>query len=91
MLCEYYNIVLKIYEQNAKDTWNTNRLRKKKILKGWRVQKKEKLVFGNHSSTLNLEMRRRGKKVENIYSNVDFQTFYTFKPLSWHKLYFSLY
>jgi len=64
---------------------------KKKILKGWRAQKKEKPVFGNHSTTLNLEMRRRGKKVENVYSNVDFQTFYTFNPLSWHKLYFSLY
>jgi len=35
---------------------------KKKILKGWRAEKKEKSVFGNHSTTLNLEMRRRGKK-----------------------------
>lgn len=43
MLCENYNIVLKIYEQNAIDTWNTNRLRKKKkILKGWRAEKRKK-------------------------------------------------
>jgi len=72
-------MALKIYEQSAKDTWNTDVLKKKKNPKRyWRAQKKEKPVFGNHSTTLNSEMR--GKKVENVYSNVDFKRFTRLTP-----------
>lgn len=91
MICENYNIVLKIYEQNAKDTWNTNRLRKKKILKGWRAEKRKKPFLEIIQLHWIWKWDGGEKKVENVYSNVNFQTFYTFNPLSWHKLYFSFY
>jgi len=62
--------------------------KKNKNPKRLESEKKEKPIFGNHSTTLNSDMRRRGKKVENVYSNVDFQTF---NPLYWHQLYFGHY
>lgn len=61
--CEYFNTVLKIYEQSAKDTWNTNRLRKKKkILKGWIAQKKGKTHFWKSFNYIEFGYETEGKK-----------------------------
>lgn len=55
------------------------------------AKKKGKPRFWKSFNYIEFGNETEGKKVENVYSNVDFQTFYTFNPLSWHKLYFSLY
>jgi len=54
--------VLKIYEQNAKDTWNTDRLRKKKNPKTLESAKKGKTRFWKSFNYIEFGNETEGKK-----------------------------